>query len=187
MRDRCDKKVAGESGNVSVWSVPSVTRARKLSLHDFGFTTSDSNCTMPANLLAISVKQPWAALLVAGVKTVEIRTWPTRKRGRILIHAAKIADDRPHAWAFVNTPELQALAAYRGGIIGVAELTACVHYDSAAVFAKAAEMHKNDPSWFKTNNAKGLYGFVFQNPMPIAYHACPGQTLFFTVKGITLP
>ena len=34
--------------------------------------------------------------------------------------------------------------------------------------------------------AGGLHGFVFQNARPIAYHACPGRTLFFTVEGITL-
>src|SRR5262245_45140646 len=138
---------------------------------------------MPTRAIAISVRQPWAALLVAGVKTVEIRSWPTRERGRVLIHAARLPDERPEGWALVNTPELKALAALRGGIIGFAELTACVRYRSAAAFAKAVEAHRNDPSWF---DAKGLYGFVFQNPTPIAYHACPGRTLFFTVEGITL-
>jgi hypothetical protein len=90
---------------------------------------------MPAKHLAISVKQPWAALLVAGLKTVEVRTWPTAKRGRVCIHAAKSADPRPEGWALVTTPELKELAALRGGIIGVAELTACVRYRSADAFA----------------------------------------------------
>jgi hypothetical protein len=130
------------------------------------------------------VKQPWAALIVAGVKAVEVRTWPTRTRGRVLIHAAKAADDRPAAWALVNTPELQALAALRGGVIGSATLTACVRYRTAEAFAKAAELHRNDPAWF---DAKGLYGFVFQDPRPIAYHACPGRTLFFPVSDYELP
>lgn len=138
---------------------------------------------MPTTFLAISVKQPWAALLAAGAKTVEIRSWPTRNRGRVLIHAAGSADRRPEAWARVDTPELKALAAFRGGIIGTAELTACVRYRTAAAFATACDAHRNDPAWF---DARGLYGFVFQNPRPIAYHACPGRTLFFTVEGITL-
>jgi hypothetical protein len=138
---------------------------------------------MPSKHLAISVKQPWAALLIAGVKTVEVRTWATRTRGRVLIHAAKTPDPRPEGWLLVNTPELKALAALRGGLIGVAELTACVRYRTAEAFAEAAESHRNAPNWFQPG---GLYGFVFQNPHPIAYHACPGRTLFFTVEGITL-
>ena len=45
--------------------------------------------------VAISIKQPWAALLVVGLKTVEVRTWPTRRRGPVFIHAGKLADERP--------------------------------------------------------------------------------------------
>src|SRR5690242_9185108 len=115
---------------------------------------------MSVKLPAISVKQPWAALLVAGVKTVEVRTWGTRLRGRVLIHAAKTADPRAEGWALLTTPELKALALLRGGAIGSAELTACVRYRTAESFARAAERHRNAPDWFVP---AGLYGFVFQN------------------------
>ena len=95
---------------------------------------------MPTKFLAISVKQPWAALLVAGVKTVEVRTWATRARGPVLIHAAKTADDRPEGWALVNAPELQALAALRGGIIGRAGLASCVRYRTAEAFVVNSQL-----------------------------------------------
>jgi hypothetical protein len=36
----------------------------------------------------LSVKQPYAAFICAGVKTVENRTWKTDYRGRLLIHAS---------------------------------------------------------------------------------------------------
>jgi hypothetical protein len=36
----------------------------------------------------LSVKQPYAALICAGVKTVENRTWSTDYRGKLLIHAS---------------------------------------------------------------------------------------------------
>jgi len=38
-------------------------------------------------LKTLSVKQPWAALLCAGVKDVENRSWKTGYRGTLLIHA----------------------------------------------------------------------------------------------------
>jgi hypothetical protein len=41
----------------------------------------------------ISIKQPWASLIVHGLKDVENRTWPTRYRGPLLIHASQRADD----------------------------------------------------------------------------------------------
>lgn len=37
----------------------------------------------------LSLHQPWASLLVHGKKRVETRSWPTRHRGVLLIHAAK--------------------------------------------------------------------------------------------------
>lgn len=38
---------------------------------------------------AISVRQPFASLLIAGVKHYETRSWPLRYEGRLAIHASK--------------------------------------------------------------------------------------------------
>jgi activating signal cointegrator 1 len=38
---------------------------------------------------AISLWQPWASLIATGAKTIETRSWSTRYRGPIAIHAAK--------------------------------------------------------------------------------------------------
>jgi hypothetical protein len=38
---------------------------------------------------AISLTQPWASLIAIGAKTIETRSWPTRYRGPIAIHAAR--------------------------------------------------------------------------------------------------
>src|SRR5947209_17018247 len=103
---------------------------------------------MAEPLVAISVKQPWAALIVAGNKTIEIRRWPTRRRGRVLIHAGKVPDDRPHGWDRVATPDLAELAGLRGGIIGVGEIEACRSYETAEAFAADAGLHLNAPDWF---------------------------------------
>ncbi len=37
----------------------------------------------------LSIQQPWAWAILAGVKRVENRTWRTHHRGPLLIHAAK--------------------------------------------------------------------------------------------------
>jgi len=36
----------------------------------------------------ITIKQPWASLICEGIKNVENRTWKTKVRGRVLIHAS---------------------------------------------------------------------------------------------------
>ena len=40
----------------------------------------------------LTIKQPWACLIVNGYKEYEFRTWKTNYRGKILIHAGKIID-----------------------------------------------------------------------------------------------
>ena len=36
---------------------------------------------------ALTIRQPWASLIAAGVKTIETRSWSTRYRGPLAIHA----------------------------------------------------------------------------------------------------
>ncbi|MBX9584922.1 MAG: ASCH domain-containing protein [Gemmataceae bacterium] len=129
--------------------------------------------------VALSVRQPWAALLAAGVKTVEVRTWPTRRRGPVLIHAGRVADDRPEAWALVTDPAVFELARLRGGVIGAAELTDCRTYDTVEAFAADATAHLNDPAWFTPPR---LYGFVFAAARVVSFAPYPGRTLFFPVE-----
>jgi hypothetical protein len=101
----------------------------------------------------------------------------------VLIHAGKLADDRPEGWARITTPELMELTRLRSGIVGVGDLAACRMYKTTQEFAADAPLHLNAPDWFQPPR---LYGFVFQGVRPIVYHHCPGQTMFFTVDGFDL-
>src|SRR5438876_1298435 len=101
-----------------------------------------------AKLYALSIKQPWATLVVHGLKTVEIRRWPTARRGRILIHAARVPDDRPVAWRLVPD-DLQTLTQLQGGILGSVELTACIKYRDLDAFTADQSLHCNEPAWFE--------------------------------------
>lgn len=70
---------------------------------------------------ALSVRQPWAWAIVAGLKPVENRTWQTNYRGPLLIHAGR--RDDPDGFRFLEshgiaTPE----DLLRGGMIGRVEL-----------------------------------------------------------------
>jgi hypothetical protein len=126
---------------------------------------------------ALSLKQPWATLLVHGRKSIEVRSWPTPRRGRIFIHAAGVSDPRPEAWAHVP-PELRAAAELVGGIIGAADLTGCVAYRTPEAFVADQLLHLNDPSWFKP---PVLYGFTFANVEVVPFRQLPGWMRFFPV------
>jgi len=123
------------------------------------------------------LKQPWAALVVQGLKSIEIRRWPTPRRGRILIHASKLPDQRPEAWAWVPA-EVQPLAKLCGGIIGAAELTGCIEYRAADLFAADRRLHFNEPSWFRP---PVMYGFVFTKAEIVAFRSLLGYVKIFPV------
>jgi len=131
-----------------------------------------------ATVYALSLKQPWAALLVGGRKTIEVRSWPTARRGRILIHAARVSDERPAAWAYVDA-ELELLARTCGGIIGMAELADCTPYRSLEAFVSDRAKHLNEPEWFVP---PVLYGFTFDKPQWVPFHPYPGWMRFFPVE-----
>ena len=46
-----------------------------------------------STMKALSIKQPWAWLIVNGYKDIENRTWKTNYRGTFLVHASKGFDD----------------------------------------------------------------------------------------------
>jgi hypothetical protein len=127
---------------------------------------------------ALSLKQPWATLMVNGLKTIEVRRWPTSRRGRILIHAARIPDPRPEAWKHV-TKELEDAANLLGGIIGEADLTGCLVYRTQDAFQKDQPRHLNEPEWF---DGSLLYGFSFANAVVLPYRKYPGWMRFFPVE-----
>ena len=126
---------------------------------------------------ALSIKQPWAALVLAGLKTIEIRRWPTARRGRILIHAAGVPDTRVEGWRLL-TPAMEPLSQRQGGIIGSVTLTGCKHYTELDLFKAEQTLHRNDPSWFEP---KGMYGFVFTEPEILVFRKYPGWFRFFSV------
>jgi hypothetical protein len=80
---------------------------------------------------ALSIHQPWASLIVHGIKTVENRKWRTNHRGPLLIHAGrKLGRDNPH-------PGVQA---DDYGLIGSVELVDCVR-DHRSPWALEAHWH----------------------------------------------
>lgn len=73
---------------------------------------------------ALTVRQPWAHLILTGVKRIENRSWETSHRGQLLIHAAKSPDNaaRDLLEEFSIDP---ADLAY-GAIIGIVTVTDCI-------------------------------------------------------------
>ncbi len=132
---------------------------------------------------ALSIKQPWATLLVHGRKTIEVRRWQLRYRGPLLIHAARIPDSRLEAWEHVPA-ELLEQAQQVGGIIGVGRLHDCKVYRNLSTFVADQASHLNDPSWF---DPSGLYGLCFSELRVLPFHRVKGNVKLFEVDLTDLP
>jgi hypothetical protein len=129
---------------------------------------------------ALSVKQPWAGLLVLGYKTIEVRRWSHRRRGPVLIHAAGLRDEREEAWQQFEgllAPEHGEWLLQDGGIIGRGEITECREYRSLEEFVRDQPHHLIPPGWFEPP----MYGFVFRNLVKLPFVPLQGQVRFFTV------
>jgi hypothetical protein len=131
---------------------------------------------MPKLTYALSLKQPWAALVVHGLKTVEIRRWPTRHRGILLIHASQQWDDRAAADSL--PPEVQATAELRGGIIGQVELVELKTYRTPEAFAADETVHWNRPEWYQP---PAMFGFRFSAAKTLPFRRCKGQVRLFSI------
>lgn len=77
------------------------------------------------DLLALGIRQPWVELILRGIKTVEVRSTETARRGRIYLYAAKNVADIPAADAAVVRHALDLGSLPRGVVVGTAELVAC--------------------------------------------------------------
>ena len=105
----------------------------------------------------ITIKQLWATLIAKTYKEYEFRTWKTKYRGDILIHAGKGIDIKAmERFKYLN------LKYPVGKIIAQATITDCIYVDEK--FAK--ELYKKDPIVYKglinKNNWDG-YGFKLEN------------------------
>jgi len=117
-------------------------------------------------LLCLSIRQPWAWLIVNRWKNIENREWPTRFRGRFLVHASKGMTRAEYdacrlfmsGFTTLDLPPMGALE--RGGIVGEAVLLDCVR--------------RHDSDWFC-----GPWGFVLAEARPLPFEALKGALGFF--------
>ncbi|WP_259659102.1 ASCH domain-containing protein [Burkholderia pseudomallei] len=117
---------------------------------------------------ALSIRQPWAWLIVQGFKDIENRTWPTRFRGRVLIHASKGMTKAEYEDVELFAEGLQLPAREdleRGGIVGVAMITDCV-----------LPAHRKS-IW----HMAGQFGFQLADAKPVPFVECKGALGFFNV------
>lgn len=112
---------------------------------------------------ALSVKQPWAELIVCGKKLVENRSWETHYRGPLVIHAGKSKsclreyDTDPADWTL-------------GALVGQVQLVDCVPYDCLPARLRRHKFAEGPWCWIVADAVR------FEEPLP-----WPGQLRLFDV------
>ena len=164
--------------------------------------------------LALSIRQPWASLIVLPEtayvpldqqitpKDIENRTWETRVRGPILIHAAKSMtwDEYLDGLSFayrINPKLVEALgvltvSASMGFIVDQTKqhitridlahgLSDCPLPRGGIIGSVnlAACLYRSPSPWFQ-----GPYGFVLLDPKPLPFVPLSGRLGFFDVPGV---
>ena len=116
----------------------------------------------------ITIKQPWATLIAKGYKEYEFRTWQTKYRGDILIHAGKSIDE-----AAMKRFQDYNLDYPLGVIIAQAKITDCVLADTEfrqKCLAKEPNVYHN-----LKRKDKNLYGFKLEEVKEIEPIKIKGQ------------
>lgn len=102
-------------------------------------------------LKCLSIRQPWAHLILHGGKDAENRTWRTDYRGPLVIHASK-AYDREASYPVVpQAPPHACEAASRGALVGIVDL-----------------VDIRDDAWERAPWAQeGCWHWLLENPRPL--------------------
>jgi len=116
------------------------------------------------SLPALAIRQPYAWLVVNGIKDVENRSRRTHYRGQVLIHAslteALLSDNA------LQELRIRAGTAFpdsfkQGGVVGVAEIVGCERRHGSAWKDSAS------------------YGWILANARPLPFRPCKGALGFF--------
>ena len=117
---------------------------------------------------ALSLKQPFAELILQNKKKIELRKWNTKFRGKFLIHTSKIPDQKAmKEFGFDNLP--------CGFIVGKAKLVDVKKYETKREHDKDKNLHLASSLW-------GNYGFILKDVKRIKPIPVKGKLGFWEFK-----
>ncbi len=123
---------------------------------------------------ALSIKQPWASLIAHGIKDIENRTWATKYRGTIYIHASSkpsfnnltlnLTHDQIDQIVLDDVLQLDSrhLSYPKSAIIGKVDIVDCV-INHGSIWAEQSEMYVR--SHVGIISKPPIYNWVLANPV----------------------
>ena len=126
----------------------------------------------------LTIKQPWATLIAKGYKEYEFRTWKTKYRGELLIHAGKGVDKK----ALERFKDLN-LTYPSGYILAKVNLTDCIQVDDKL----RNELNKKSQTVYKNiiENKEWMgYAFKLENVCEVNHIKVNGKLSFWEFDNI---
>ncbi len=114
-------------------------------------------------LIALGVQQPWAELILRGIKTIEVRSQATQIRGMIYLYASKRVSPLDAAIKLVTRHELDVVALPKGVLVGTVQVVGCRPCTPADTHAAGvpADLLVNRQAWL-LDHAERL-----REPLPV--------------------
>lgn len=103
---------------------------------------------------ALTIKEPWASLIINGYKEYEFRSWKTNYRGKILIHAGMNIDKD-----MISIFKDYNLKYMRSCIIGEADLVDCILVDKEFI----NNLREINPIVYAQSNHIETYAWKLEN------------------------
>lgn len=110
---------------------------------------------------ALSIKEPYASLICRGVKTIETRSFKTKYRGELYIHASKTKNNKDHIYKLKGLYKEEDLKP--GFIICKCTLSDCIYMDEN--FIKLVKKNKTEE--LCGNYAIGRYAWILKDITPL--------------------
>jgi hypothetical protein len=128
------------------------------------------------DLIALGIRQPWAELILRGVKTIEVRSQDTNVRGPIYLYVSKKLSDHPAAAAAMERHKLDVDLLPLGVLVGTVEI-----HDARRTCPEDA-----DGACLPPESLVGYYGWHLRKPVrlasPVAARFLPYGVWFYPFK-----
>ena len=103
---------------------------------------------------ALSLRQPWAELVLQGQKTIEVRSTSTRIRGRVWIYTGQKRLDPFDEEELEQRFDLDLDALPRSAVVGTVEIVDC----------RELTVEDSDAAGFEVTDPSGQYAWLLANP-----------------------
>lgn len=127
-------------------------------------------------LQALSIRQPWASMIVTGMKSIELRTWGTNYRGWLWIHSGKKPDLDALEMLGEETHRYQT-----GGLLGLALLSDVRKIETPHEWQALSHRHRS-PGRFQPD----VIGWHFSDVIALRTKiASPGELYLYPLSTST--